>query len=95
MKNLMSKFNIAAAANVVKVNDAISKLSTSLRTERDKLEQLRSGISDDKTTFHSSISSRLTKFQDDMVVERKIMDELALCTTQLRAQSIKLNHENK
>lgn len=55
-KIFILEVNTAAKANVVKENEAISKLSTSLRIEREKLEQLRSGISTDNTTFHSSIS---------------------------------------
>ena len=88
----MSDLNTFAEANVIKATEAVSKLSTSLKSERKKLEKLHSGISDDNTTFQSSISTRLTKFQDDLAIESKIMDELALCTTQVRTQTIKLKH---
>lgn len=88
----MSDLNTAAEANVVKATEAISKLSTSLQSEREKKEKLCSGISDDNTTFHSSISTSLTKFQDDLAVKSKIMDELALRTTQVHTQTIKLKH---
>ncbi|CAI9262399.1 unnamed protein product [Lactuca saligna] len=62
-KEFMLDFNAAAEANVVKANEAISKLSTSHKSEREKMEKLRSGISDDNTTFNSSISMMLTKFK--------------------------------
>ena len=83
----MSDLNTFAEANVIKATEAVSKLSTSLKSERKKLEKLHSGISDDNTTFQSSISTRLTKFQDDLAVESKIMDEIALRTNQLHAQA--------
>ena len=94
-KTFMTELHTIAGLNISKDNDAISKLSTSLRIEREKQEQLCIGISNDNTALHTSVSSRLTKFQDDLAVESKIMDELALRTTQLRAQSIKLKHANK
>lgn len=86
----MIDLSTAAEANVVKVNEAILKLSTSLKSEREKLEKLCFGISDENTTFHSSISTWLNKFQDDLAVESKSMDKLALCIAQVHTQTLKL-----
>lgn len=92
MKVFMTDLNTAAESNIVKANESISNLNTSLWFECKKLEKCRSNIADDDTSFHSSISKRLLKFQDDLTVERKIMDKLTLRTTQFPAKTIKLKH---
>lgn len=84
--------NTTVENNATNVNDAIVNLNASLRKERESIAQLRADISAENSAFQKSISSSLSKFQDDLAVERKIMDELALHTTQLKTQSVKLKH---
>ncbi|CAI9281518.1 unnamed protein product [Lactuca saligna] len=58
-------------------------------------EKLHADISTSNSKFQTSISSTLCKFQEDLAVERKIMNELARQTTQVKTQSVKLKHAQK
>nr|KAJ0210427.1 hypothetical protein LSAT_V11C400177580 [Lactuca sativa] len=48
---------------------------------------------DSSTKF--SINTRLAKLQEELAIESKIMDELALKTTQVKTKSLQLNQANK
>lgn len=74
------------------MNDAIFNLNASLRKERESLEKLRANISADNSALQTSISSSVSKFQEDLAVESKLMVELTLRTNQLKTQSVKLKH---
>ncbi|CAI9284525.1 unnamed protein product [Lactuca saligna] len=74
----MTEIHTTTESNASKENEAITKLRTSLRTKRENLEKLRIDITTNNTAFQTSMSSCLSKFQDDLVVEIKIMDKLAL-----------------
>ncbi|CAI9262244.1 unnamed protein product [Lactuca saligna] len=91
----LEKANKSVEDSTLSLNDAITKLSTLLRIERENLEKLHTDINADNTSFPTSISSRLTKFQEDLAVESKIMDELALRTNQLISKSIMLKNVKK
>lgn len=66
-----------------------------LRKEQGSLEKLHADISASNSAFQNSISSALYKFQEDLAVEIKIMDELAHRTTQVKTQSVKLKQAHK
>ncbi|CAI9269355.1 unnamed protein product [Lactuca saligna] len=45
--------------------------------------------------FSSSISSKITKLQDDLAMERKIMDALAVKTMKVKVLTVKLENSEK
>ena len=57
----------------------IVNLNASLHKERESTEKLRA----DNSAFQTSVSSRFSQFQADLAVKSKVMDEIALRTTQL------------
>ncbi|CAI9259338.1 unnamed protein product [Lactuca saligna] len=73
---------VATESNANKVNSAIDSLSKSLQGEQKKFEMVHDSLKAYQTTFLSSISSRLEKLQDDLALENKLRDELALSTSQ-------------
>ncbi|CAI9285170.1 unnamed protein product [Lactuca saligna] len=80
-KTFITEINTVAAKNASNANDAIVNLNDSLRKERESIEKLWADISTENSTFQTSISSSLSKFQEDLAVESKVMDKLALRTT--------------
>ncbi|KAL7616230.1 hypothetical protein Lser_V15G04372 [Lactuca serriola] len=92
IKTFITEINPAAENNATNENDAIVNLNTSLQKERESIVKLRADIYTNNSAFQESISSRISKFQEDMAVESKIMDQLAIRTTQLKTQSVKLKH---
>lgn len=77
-KAFMSIFQSSFETNTAKANAAISDLSVSLRTKKEALEKVRTRIQTDNSKLNSSITSKITKLQDDLAIESKIMDALAL-----------------
>ncbi|KAL7595963.1 hypothetical protein Lser_V15G29771 [Lactuca serriola] len=66
-------------SNANKVNSAIDSLSKSLQGEQQKFEVVRASLKTNEIVLLSSISSRLNKLQNNLAMENKVMDELALC----------------
>ena len=74
----------------MKANEVISSLGSTLKIEKAKLEEVRIGLQSDHAEFNSSISSKITKLQDDLAMESKIMDALAAKTEKVKVLTIKL-----
>lgn len=70
-----------AESNATKFNSAIDSLSNSLQGEQQKFEMVRDSLQVDQTTLLTSTSTRLDKLQNDLAMENKFMDQLALKTT--------------
>ncbi|CAI9287997.1 unnamed protein product [Lactuca saligna] len=94
------------AANLEKPNKAVENSTQSFKESTEKVDKLiidapafmtdlrsaaDSNVSNENKT---SISYQITKLQEDLVVESKIMDELALKTTRVRVLSTKLTSAN-
>lgn len=86
----MEKFQQSFESNTVVANKVISSLSTSLKSERAKFQEILNGLKDDHDKFQSSITSELSKLQEDLVMESKVMDALSIKTVKVKTLSIKL-----
>ncbi|CAI9262776.1 unnamed protein product [Lactuca saligna] len=74
----MNNFQISFESNTMKANEAIANLSSSLKTEREKLLEVRTGITSDHEEFKSTISSEYSKLQEDLgwIAEKQVKDLL-------------------
>ena len=57
----MDKFQTSFDSNTAKANEVISGLGSTLKTEKAKLEAIRTGIQNDNVDLNSPISSKITQ----------------------------------
>ncbi|CAI9280099.1 unnamed protein product [Lactuca saligna] len=57
----MEKFQSSFESNTTKANEVISRLGSTLKIEKAKLEVVRTGLQTDHSEFSSSISYKITK----------------------------------
>ncbi|CAI9299962.1 unnamed protein product [Lactuca saligna] len=88
----MITFQTSFKTNTMKANAIITNLGSTLRTEKDTLEQVRSSIQSANLEFQTSLSSNIDKHHEDLAMENKIMDELAVKIEKLSLQN---ERENK
>ncbi|CAI9281328.1 unnamed protein product [Lactuca saligna] len=69
----MEKFQSSFESNTAKANEVISSLGSTLKIEKVKLQEVHTGLKTDHAEFNSSISSMISKLQDDLALERKIL----------------------
>ncbi|CAI9269824.1 unnamed protein product [Lactuca saligna] len=93
-RSFMSTFQNSFEMNNAKVNVVITSLGSTLHIEKDHLEPVRTGIKIDNSKFHSSISSKIDKLHEDLAMENKIMDKLAVKTEKVKVLSVQLSHAN-
>lgn len=91
----MNKFQQSFELNIAAANKVISSLSTSLKSERSKFQDICNGLKDDHDKFQSSITSQLSKLQEDLAMERKVMEALAIKTEKVKTLFIKLEEPEK
>lgn len=95
VQTFMGNFQTSFEANTAKANKVITSLGTTLRSKKAAIENIHIGNQTDNTEFQSSISAKIEKLQDDLVMENKIMDELAVKTEKLKVMYVKLTHTNQ
>ncbi|CAH1415841.1 unnamed protein product [Lactuca virosa] len=66
--------------NTASANQALKNLGSMFKSEKANLQDLRKSLQKDHDTCQTSISSQITKLQDDLVMESKIMHALAMMT---------------
>ncbi|CAI9304131.1 unnamed protein product [Lactuca saligna] len=76
----MEKFQRSFESNTTKANEVIYSLGSTLKTEKVKLQEVRTGLTTNHAQFNYCISSQISKLQDNIAMERKIMDALAVKT---------------
>ncbi|CAI9303284.1 unnamed protein product [Lactuca saligna] len=76
-------FQSSLESNTVKANEVISSLGSTLKTEKAKLQDVSFGLKSNHDEFQSSISLKITKLQNDLAMESKIMDALSVKTEKL------------
>ncbi|CAI9289761.1 unnamed protein product [Lactuca saligna] len=82
-------------SNTAKANEVISSLGSSLKTEKVKLQEVHTSPKSNHAELKSSISSQLSRHQDDLAMERKIMDALEAKTEKVKVLTIKLENAEK
>lgn len=75
-------------------NKVISSLGETLQTEKTALAKVRTEIKNDHAKLQTSITSKLDKLQEDLAIQKKIMDELVVKTKKGKVLSMKLSHAN-
>ncbi|CAI9288598.1 unnamed protein product [Lactuca saligna] len=91
----MNNFQTSFESNTAKANEAISNLGSSLKAEREKFQEVRTGIKNDHDEFKSSISSQISKLRDDLAMESKIMDSLTIKNEKVKVLFVKLEQAEK
>ncbi|CAI9281350.1 unnamed protein product [Lactuca saligna] len=74
------------------MNKVIEGFNLSLKAEKDALSKIRADIKVDNVELYTTISTKIEKLQDDLVIENKIMDELAEKTQKTKFLTIKLKN---
>ncbi|CAI9298790.1 unnamed protein product [Lactuca saligna] len=88
----MEKFQRSFESNTMKVNEVISSLGSTLKTEKAKLQEVRTGLKTGHDQFNSSISAQISKLQYGLDMKRKIAVVLTIKTEKVKVLTIK--HEN-
>lgn len=91
----MEKFQSSFESNTVKDNEVISSLGSTLKTKKVKLQVVRTGLKTEHAEFNSSISLKITKLQDDLATESKIMHALSVKTEKVKVLQFKLENAEK
>ncbi|CAH1415802.1 unnamed protein product [Lactuca virosa] len=71
-------------------NEALKSLGSLFKSEKAKLQEIHTSLKTDHESFQTSISSQITKLQDELAIESKIKDSLALNTEEVKVLSAKL-----
>ncbi|CAH1453517.1 unnamed protein product [Lactuca virosa] len=91
MENFQTTFN----SNTTAANEALKSLGSLFKSEKAKLQESRTGLKTDHEAFQTSISSQITKLQDELANESNIKDSLSLKTEEVKVLSVKLDTSEK
>ncbi|CAH1445322.1 unnamed protein product [Lactuca virosa] len=91
MENFQTTFN----SNHTTTNEALKSLGSLFKYEKAKLQEIRTGLKTDHETFQTTISSQISKLQDELTKESNIKDSLALKTEEVKVLSAKLEASEK
>ncbi|CAI9298866.1 unnamed protein product [Lactuca saligna] len=91
----MEKFQSSFESNTAKADKVISIMGSTLKIEKEKLQEVRTGHKSDHDDFQTSISSKIYKIQDDLTMERKIMDAISVKTEKFKVLTIKIENVEK
>ncbi|CAH1421804.1 unnamed protein product [Lactuca virosa] len=87
MENFQTPFN----SNTTTANEALKSLGSLFKSEKKKLQEIRTGVKTDHETFQTSISSQISKLQDELTKESNLKDSLSLKSEEVKELSVKLN----
>ncbi|CAH1444226.1 unnamed protein product [Lactuca virosa] len=82
----MEYFQTTFNSNTTSVNEALKSLGSLFKTEKTKLQEIRTGIKTDHESFQATISSHLSQLKDELV-----KDSLALKSEEAKVISTKLD----
>ncbi|CAI9299228.1 unnamed protein product [Lactuca saligna] len=91
----MRTFHNSFETNTANANTLISSLGSALHTEKDKLEEVGTGIQFDNSELNSSISSKIDKLHEDLEMENKIMDQMIVKTENVKVLTVKMEQAEK
>ncbi|CAH1420796.1 unnamed protein product [Lactuca virosa] len=91
MENFQTTFN----SNTTAANESLKSLDSLFKSEKAKLQEIRTGLKTDHEAFQTSISSQIYKLQDELANEINIKDSLALKTEEVKVLSVKLEASEK
>lgn len=91
----MEKFQSTFEFNTVKANEDISSMGSTLKAEKAKHQKVRTCLKTDHAEINSSISSKISKLQDYLAMERKIKDALAVKTEKVNLWTVEFQNAEK
>ncbi|CAH1417316.1 unnamed protein product [Lactuca virosa] len=91
MENFQTTFN----TNTTSTNEALKSLGSLFKTEKTKLQEIRTGLQTDHESFQATISSQITQLKDELVKESNLKDSLALKSEEAKVLSTKLEASEK
>ncbi|CAH1445631.1 unnamed protein product [Lactuca virosa] len=91
MENFQTTFN----SNTTSANEALKSLGSLFKTEKTKLQEIRTGLKTDHETFQATISSQISHLKDELIKESNIKDSLALKSEEAKVLSAKLEASEK
>nr|KAJ0211851.1 hypothetical protein LSAT_V11C400204640 [Lactuca sativa] len=91
MENIQTTFN----SNTTAANEALKGLGSLFKSEKTKLHEICTGLNTDHETFQASISSHISKLQDELERQSSIKDSLSLKTEEENLLSTKLKASEK
>ncbi|CAI9281543.1 unnamed protein product [Lactuca saligna] len=77
MTNFMETYRTNYKNNIASVNEALRNLGAMFKTEKLNLKKVCSKLQQDHASFQISLTSHITKLQDELAMESNIMDALA------------------
>ncbi|CAH1433884.1 unnamed protein product [Lactuca virosa] len=91
MENFQTTFN----SNTTAANESLKSMGSLFKSEKAKLQEIHTGLKTDHEAFQTSISSQITKLQDELAMASKTKDSLALKTEEVTVLSAKLEASKK
>ncbi|CAH1443363.1 unnamed protein product [Lactuca virosa] len=82
-------------ANTVTTNKAIQNVGALFQTEKAKFVELHKVLQSEHEAFQSSIAANITKLQEDLAKENKLMDALAVKEEKCKVLETKLHYTEK
>ncbi|CAH1431007.1 unnamed protein product [Lactuca virosa] len=91
MENFQTTFN----SNTTSANEALKSLGSLFKTEKTKIEEIRTGLKTDHASFQATISSQLSQLKDELVKESNLKDSLAFKSEEAKVLSTNLEASEK
>ncbi|CAH1440254.1 unnamed protein product [Lactuca virosa] len=91
MENFQTTFN----SNTTAANEALKSLGSLVKTEKKELQEIRTGLKTDHEAFQTSISSQISKLQDELAKESTLKDSLSLKMEEVKMLTVKLDTSEK
>ncbi|CAH1422426.1 unnamed protein product [Lactuca virosa] len=91
MENFQTNFN----SNTTSANEALKSLGSLFKTEKTKLQEIRTGLKTDHESFQATISSQFSQLKDKLVKESTLKDSLALKSEEAKVLSTNLDASEK
>ncbi|CAH1427553.1 unnamed protein product [Lactuca virosa] len=91
----METFQTSFNSNTTSANEALKSLDSFFKTEKTKLQEIRTGIKTDHESFQANILSQLSQLKDELMKESTLKDSLALKSEESKVLSTKLEASEK
>ncbi|CAH1412279.1 unnamed protein product [Lactuca virosa] len=91
----MEAYQVTYNANTTTTNKAIQNVGAMFQAEKADFAELRTVLKTDHEAFQSSIDAKLTKLQEELEMENKIMDALVVKEEKCKVLDTKLHFTQK
>ncbi|CAH1438844.1 unnamed protein product [Lactuca virosa] len=87
----MEKFQTTYNPNTTTTNEAMKSLGNLFKNEKTKLQEIHTGLKTDHEAFQTSVSSQISKLQEELEKESALKETLAIKTEEVKELGVKLN----